>query len=46
MFELMMDINTKINTNKKGEIVDKKMNKDGKVGKTGSCGFGLGFSML
>ena len=36
MFELMIEMNTKINTSRKGEIVDKKMNKDGRVGKTGS----------
>ena len=46
MFELMMEINTKINTKRKGEMVDKKMNKVGKVGKTGSWGFWLGLSML
>jgi hypothetical protein len=43
MFELMMDMKTKIKTSRNGEIVDKKMNKVGRVGKTGSC---FGFSML
>jgi hypothetical protein len=45
MFELMIEMKTKINTIRKGEMVDRKMNKVGKVGKTGS-GFGTGFSML
>jgi hypothetical protein len=41
MFELMMEIKTKINTRRNGEMVDKKMNKLGKVGKTGSWGLSM-----